>query len=248
MIENAQIFDRFFEAGEKLIWSGKPYFEEITKKEKYFSWAQLIFAIGLSIFLILFTHFVLMPLSPLVIILGILGLSIFGYTMGFTLKLMSLKEALSIMLAGTEYFITDKRIFSVRCTSEGFFKKVETKQIVQVFLSDVDYFFFTEEGKLPPHGFHLNFKVTSKEEENIEKSILICRPLEDIKLGNTVQIVRDKGWKWSSEGNEFVYRLNNVVDKEAVAKPLENILNIGRREPPSDWEDLYGFMEFYDPY
>ncbi|MFX1294408.1 MAG: hypothetical protein ACFFD2_06080 [Promethearchaeota archaeon] len=143
------------------------------------------------------------------------------------------------MLSNTYYFISNKRILSIR-------KDLKTKQLVNVLISDVEYYFFEKIKRFSKYILHLNFKVTHLNEKNLKNSVLICRSLKDIKLKERVQIIRDEGW--TCKVNEFIYRLNNIEDKEELSKVLHQQLNIKEKDLPSNWKKTYGVTEFYNPY
>lgn len=187
----------------------------------------------------LFLVNILVPLTiPEVIIYGIiLTIGILGLSSAITLVIRMEGGYLgNEALRNTEYFVSNKRIFSLRNIFRGYIL------LINIFIIDIDYFFFEAD-------CHLNLKITHKNEENLKNLILHCKPMKEIMIGEKckVQIERDEGWEgwdweWDALEKEVVYRLSNIGNFKVISKVLTDQLNIKEKEPPNLWLEKYGVM------
>lgn len=256
MIKNEDIFSRLFESDEKLLWEGTPDVEVPPPNQKrYFSIPLLIFAIALpSTIALLMNYLDVGGLSLLeIIIIIIVGAIIIYFLVLFSSDFLrirpfslDLSKIRNEMLSKTKYIISTHRILSIRETTSGLIAANNIKQLFNLLIAEIDYYFFEEVEDDSKVVTHLNFKVSHQNTDTLKNTILICQPLNDITLKEKVQIVRDEGW--TCQGNEFVYRLNNIQKKSNLSEVLKTKLNLLEKTPPPNWMKKYGVIEFYNPY
>jgi hypothetical protein len=251
-MRNEDIFERLFDKGEEVLWSGKPHtnFKPKTLKEKYFSVKKLIIPIIFSLILTIIINYILTlgpdtlykpgPLETLGIFIVI---SIFVYICILDIEGDSQLIVINEMLYNTEYFLTNKKIFSIN-------KRKNTMEIVNCLISEIAYFYIEELKEDQNTYYQLILEVIHKNDETRNNTILFAKPLEDFKLHEEykVQLVPDEGWyliyHHTADPISF-YQLNNLIDIAEITDILINKLGIKTRKPPPAWQ---GVFEFFNPY
>ncbi len=241
IIKNKQVFKFLFEENEELLWSGKPYFKPngILHNDKRFY--PLISVISIIFSGIIYFSFILQNIFPSILVFSLIFLLIFVLIIIIAL----FPRAGLQLLTNTQYFITNKRVFSIR---KKFKNGIENKEIVNFLFEDIEYFFFEQIRKSLPLVYNMHFKVFSESEKNIKNSILICRPLID-KRTKDIEIIIELDDVWTYKVPlELIVRFKRVIKKEEVSDLLNKKIEIKEGLVPIDWKTKYSIEDVHCPY
>jgi len=247
MLANEKIFKRYFQEDEKILWSSKPFARRYPiiddTKIRYLFNIILAIIVGIIItFLVSDNPLDLSKSFTTYLIFIFLCFALINIVFIFILIFGGIDRQ---MLQNTEYFITNKQIFSIKLR-KVFFKKY--KEIVNLPLNGIEYYFIRLTKSKPKPIYDIYFKTKMNSLDNWQNTILKCKEMKDYKLKEKfpIMITRDEGWKATSL--ETIEKMKNAVDIEKFNVILNGELGIKIQDPPREWKKKRFGGEFHNPY
>ena len=154
--------------------------------------------------------------------MGVVLLSIFA-SFAVVLLIITYRQ-----LINTEYYITNKRIISIR------FKEI--KRLLNLYITEIEFFFFIQVGKKQKSLYNFLFSINHSNEENFQYSILSCRPLKDIWIGEKYKVEISKR---SPSMVKYLSIFGHIQNKEEIIEILQNKLGIEMKDPPRKWRIMF---------
>lgn len=273
MNQKELILKAISENNEKILWSGKPYVKNIpiidnlyANKLKLYSFILLltfmivlIFNIisSLIIYLFLFIGNPLdivinklfpMPGLPISILIETLSL----YYIVYLILTKRVKEIRRKHLKLIDYYITDKRIVSIKFDSKKRKGIANIYRLTNILISSIEYYGFEPIMGTKPILFNLIIKTYPLNDDDHINSILIgeININLDFKDNNYVKIYKDTGWNWKSENKISIMGYINLTEKQKreIEKTLKDLLQRNAIKITEKNKKDFTFFSVHSPY
>ncbi|MGQ4876103.1 MAG: hypothetical protein ACP6IY_18715 [Promethearchaeia archaeon] len=249
LMDNKDIFNILLDSDEQIFWSGKPSFKKrlLFYDNRFyipFMFIRAFILFFISAFLIFLFHFIY---SYYVGIYAFIEWDkIFNYTFKFVFNIGLIclflpvfflifdipipKKRFLKCLKRTEYFITNKRIFSILTVkpsllSRLILKKTQEKVINQIFFHHVRYYFIKKDFK-SDSLFHFNFFVEYYNSEKVISKYIVKQFQDSLKL------IHNDFLKVPYDKYEMLYQMSYIKKKDEIKDILTNKCNLEYKELP----------------
>lgn len=258
---------------ERILWSGKPHVKNIplldnlyANKLKMYLFILLLtyiivimlhLIISLIIYLLFYTRkpidIVINALFPLPgLPISILIETFLLYYVVYIIFTKRAKETRRKHLKLTDYYITDKRIVSIKSESKKSKAIANTYKLTNMLISSIESYGFEPIKGIKPILFNLIIKSFPLNDDEYIDSILIGKIniKLDINDSDHVKIERDAGWSWKSEEKISIMGYINLTEKQKseIEKTLKNLLPGKSIEITEKNKKEYSFAPAHSPY